>query len=91
MPTILNSHVVPPPFGSQIGAVSGISVADLPAEPFRGIAADDGALPIVAPGLDLLWRKNVLGINLQELVRLDGHVRKKVRRVLVDAAEPCLV
>ena len=91
MPTMLNSHVVPPPFGSQIGRRQRNPVADLPAESLGDVAADDGALTIVAPRLGLLGRDDELGIDLQELVRLDGHVRKEIRRVLIDAAEPGLV
>ena len=55
------------------------------------IAADDGALAIVQPRLDLLGRHHELGIDLQERLGLDGDVREEVRRVLVDAAEPRLV
>ena len=91
MPTMLNSHVVPPPFRQPDRRGQRNPVADLPAESLQRVAADDGALAIVAPRLGLFGRHDELGIDLQEHVRLDRDVRKEVRRVLVDAAEPGLV
>ena len=91
MPTMLNSHVVPPPFGSQIGAVSGTRSPIFQPKRSASIAADDRPLPVVAPRLDLLGRDDELGIHLQEHVRLNRHVCEEVRRVLVDTAEPRLM
>ena len=55
------------------------------------ILADDHALAIAEPGLDLLGRHLELGVDLQERLGIDGDVGEEVRRVLIDAVEPGVV
>ena len=52
------------------------------------VLADDRALAIAEPGLDLVGRNLELRVDLQERLGIDGDVGEEVRRVLVDAAEP---
>src|SRR6185503_11542492 len=66
-------------------------LADLPAETLREIDTDDRALSIGEPRLHLIRRDLELRVDLHERLGLDHHLREKVRWILVDAAEPCLV
>ena len=63
-------------------------VANLPAEPVRRGAADDGALPVGQPRLHLVRRQLELRVHREVRLGLQRDLREEVRRILVDAAEP---
>jgi hypothetical protein len=72
------------------GRLNGHLVTNLPAVPRRSCSADDDALAVGQPRLQLFLRNTRFGVEL-EVRRIDGHHRKLGRLVLVHAAEPCRV
>ena len=90
MPTRLNSHVCPC-FGCQIVPVSGMRSPIFQPKRSARSRADDGALPVREPRLDLVGRHAELRIDLQERLGLHRDVGEEVRGILVDAVEPGLM
>ena len=79
----MNSH-----WPGKDGAFERDHVADLPAEPFSKVPADDAAFAVSKEGLLLLGRDHEFGIEVQIGPGIHGEIGEKVLLVDIDSAEP---
>ena len=63
-------------------------IAELPAETRGELPPDERAGPGVHPSLAIVAVDDELGVDAQDPLGVDRHVREEVLRVLIDAAEP---